>query len=84
VIGMEGGGGAPGEAPPNLAATVVGKKLPTASPAPPPRVRRTPPAPDAPPAGPRGNNSWLLAVIGLFVVLALGGLLVLLYLLGTS
>lgn len=74
----------------NMAATMVGKKLPTT---PPPRPASRPPAqtsqpsyPSAPASYPaqdapvqqpaRGSNTMLLAVIGFVAVLIIGGLLV--------
>jgi hypothetical protein len=76
----------------NMAATMVGKKLPTT---PPPRPAQRPPAQTPQPAYPsasapasypmqdapvqqpaRGSNTVLLAVIGFVAVLIIGGLLV--------
>ena len=81
VIGMADTGRGPGQSLPNLAATVVGKKLPGEKPAPPPAAR---PRSAAPRAASRGSNSWLLAIIGFVAVLVVGGLLVLLFLLRST
>jgi hypothetical protein len=88
VIGM--GDAGRDDAPPNLAATLLGKKRRAAAPAP----RPAPPRPAA--AGSarggtapashtsRGNKTLILAVIGFMVVLLVGSLFVLLFLFGTD
>lgn len=82
VLGMadQSGGGSP-----ELAATMVGKKLPTGPPVPRPTTR--PPAPPppaaAPPAKPGGGgNALILVAIGFVVVLLVGTLVLLFFLLG--
>jgi len=85
VIGMVDAGG--DDASLNLAATMVGSKLPAA---PPPRPAPRPPAarpaaPPAPAASPsRGGRTLLLAVVGFMLVLLVGSLFILLFMFGTD
>jgi len=79
VLGMVDEAGA--DASPNLAATMVGAKLPTPAQAPRPATRR--PAPPAAPTKARGGNTlMILLAVGLVAVLLVGSLLLLFFLLG--
>jgi hypothetical protein len=83
VLGMVDAAG--GGASPELAATMVGKKLPTAPPA--PRPESKPPAahrPSAPPTPtPKGGpDPLILVAVGFVVVLLVGTLVLLFFLLG--
>jgi hypothetical protein len=75
------------DASPELAATMVGAKLPPTPPAQrpatrPPSAHRPAAPPPAPQATARGSNTLILVAVGFVVVLLLGTLVLLFFLLG--